>query len=73
MSMMVLRIGFDDYAVPVEDGLKLAEILMRAKRFEVKYINGAQSFHAYEHVNEIICRLISDEMYRIAALAGKPE
>ena len=73
MPVMLVKIGYVEYALPVEDGVKVATLLMGAKTFESKYVNGAHSFYAYEHTHDVACRIISDEMYRLASLAGKPE
>ena len=73
MPMMLVKIGYDEYALSVEDGLKVATLLMESKKFESKYVNGAQSFYAYDHTSDVPCRIVSDELYRLAVLAGKPE
>lgn len=73
MPMMIVKIGYDEYVLSVEDGLKVATLLIEAKKFELKYSNGAHSYHAYDHASGMECRIISDELYRLASLAGKPE
>lgn len=73
MPMMLVKIGYDEYALSVEDGLKVATLLMESKKFDVRHVNGMYSFYAYDHTSDVPCRIVSDELYRLAVLAGKPE
>ena len=77
--MVVFEFGYGKYAVPPKDALAMAEILQRAEKYEKKYrkdeVTGTSdyTYHVWPSPEEINMKLISDDAYRLAKLAGKPE
>jgi hypothetical protein len=77
--MVVFELGYVSYALPPKDALAMAEILQRAERYEKKYRKDESTgihnytYHVYENTDEILMRIVSDDHYRLAKLAGKPE
>jgi hypothetical protein len=77
--MVVFEFGYGKYAVPPKDALAMAEILQRAEKYEKKYrkdeVTGTSdyTYHVWPNPEEINMKLISDDAYRMAKLAGKPE
>ncbi len=77
--MLVMEFGYGQYALPLKDALAIAEILQRAEKYEKKYhkdeVTGVSgyTYHVYTITEEIVMKLISDDVYRMAKLAGKPE
>ena len=81
--MMIVTIGYQDYALPTKDAITLLEILSNAERYEERYITkedkrnttgeAYQTFHAYENDTVFNAKVIPNEKYRLAKLAGKPE
>lgn len=81
--MIVLDLGYHKVVVQPADALKLVEILAKAERFEDKYwsrdermakgMTDEYTYHVYPNDNTYSMRLISDDIYRMAKLAGKPE
>ena len=81
--MMILTIGYQDYALPTKDAVTVMEILSKAERYEDRYVSkddknnttgeGYHTFHVYENETTFSAKVISDEKYRMAKLAGKPE
>lgn len=78
--MVVIEFGYgNSYVMSAKDALALAEIIQRAEKYEKKYrkdeatgTNG-YTFHVWPNNDEILMRVISEESYRLARLAGKPE
>lgn len=77
--MMVVRLGYSDLVMPIKDAVTLGEIMQRAEKYEKKYlredgaIKSGYSYHVWPSEDEITMTLISDDLYRIAKLAGKAE
>lgn len=71
---MVVSLGYGDIVLPTKDAVTLMEILERAERYRMKYNSGAAStFHIWENDTQYTGTLISQDLYRMAKLAGKPE
>ena len=72
--MIVVTMGYADYVMTTEDGFILSELLGRAERYESKYRGGGidNTFHVYPNETAFSVKVISDDIYRIAKLAGKP-
>jgi hypothetical protein len=74
MPKAVIRLGYNDYVVDVEDALRIAQTLTHAPRYEAKGWGDATSYHIWEQPNnEFEIKIISDETVRIATMAGKYE
>lgn len=77
--MVVFEFSYVSYVLPPKDALAMAEILQRAEKYEKKYrkdeVTGTSGYthHVYENSDEMLMRLVSDDHYRMAKLAGKPE
>jgi hypothetical protein len=77
-DMMVMELGYNSIVLPVKDALVVAEIMQRAEKYEKKYNRAADgdntySYHVWPNPDEVAMKLISDDIYRMAKLAGKPE
>lgn len=76
--MMVMEFGYSSLVLSAKDALAMAEIMQRAEKYEKKYRRedgGATTYtyHVWANPDEITMKLISDDIYRMAKLAGKPE
>lgn len=77
--MIVMEIGYNSIVLPIKDALVMAEIMQRAEKYEKKYrkdeVTGTSdyTYHVWPSPEEINMKLISDDAYRLAKLAGKPE
>ena len=82
-EMMIVTIGYQDYALPTKDAITLLELLSRAERYEDRYVSkdakentmgeAYHTFHVYENDTVFNAKVIPNEKYRMAKLAGKPE
>lgn len=76
---MVVRLGYNEVVMSTKDAVALGEIMQRAEKYEKKYIRdegstkSSYSYHVWPSEDEITMTLISDDLYRMAKLAGKPE
>lgn len=83
--MISVSIGYNNYIMPKEAALTLLGILEKAEVFEEKYItqeerssmglpdNQSHTYHVYPNENMFNMKLVSDDLYRMAKLAGKPD
>lgn len=77
--MMIVTVGYGEFAMSPKDAVALSEILQRAERYTKKYhreegdVKSHYTHHAWAHEEEFQMRLVSDDMFRMAKLAGKPE
>ena len=71
---MVVSLGYGDIVLPTKDAVQLLEILEKAERYRQKY-NGSNptTYHIWPQDVEYTGKLITEDMYRMAKLAGKPE
>ena len=78
----ILRLGYLDYILPAEEAVKIMGLLEGAERWESKYhkTTPTQAAHHTYHVYSEEAgaevknlELVSESMYRMAKLAGKPE
>jgi hypothetical protein len=77
-DMVVFELGYVSYVLPPKDALAMAEMLQRAEKYEKKYRREAggdttYTYHVWPNPDEITMKVISDDHYRLAKLAGKPE
>jgi hypothetical protein len=77
----VIQIGYRSYIMEPEEALALLQVIAKAERYEQKYRNeneGGTSYHIWNEAEESrghdagSLRLITDDHYRIAKLAGAP-
>jgi len=73
--MVVVSIPYGDYVVNAEDALVIANVMARAERYQEKYRGGEpNTYHVYPVDGRVAgMHIISDDLYRMAKLAGKPE
>jgi len=80
--MMILSLGYVEYALSTKDAVTIMDILSNAERYEERYISkddknnttgdSYQTFHVYENDTVFSAKVIPNEKYRMAKLAGKP-
>jgi hypothetical protein len=74
----VIQLGYRDYVMEAEDALALLQVVAKAERYQQKYKSaelGGTSYHVWSEEGRLdmgSLRLISDDHYRIAKLAGEP-
>ena len=81
-EMVVVDIGYRKLVMRKEQAMILADILESAESFEEKYWNeekrkekgmtDSYTYHVYHEGSGYSMRLISDHLYEMAKLAGKP-
>lgn len=76
----IVKLGYKDYVLNVEDAVKIMELLENAERYETQYHRAEESetgesynsHHIYDEIeDDRALQLLSDKTYRIAKLAGK--
>ena len=73
MAKATIHLGYDEYVLDVGDALKVGELLAKAEKYERVYDNSSATHYIYPNEDmEWQLRLLSDEFYRMAKLAGKP-
>jgi hypothetical protein len=79
-EMVVIDLGYKSYVMSIKDAVALAEILEKAELYESKWVpteqrgNGPDNtHHVYENDVLVNMKIISDDLYRMAKLAGRPE
>ena len=80
-DMVVIDFGYNTNSLVMspKDALAMAEIMQRAEKYEKKYLPGngggesSYTYHVWPNLGEISMKIISDDNYRMAKLAGKPE
>ena len=81
--MITIDLGYHKYVLPKEEAMKLVEILEKAEMYEAKYwntdkrrekgIDADYTYHVYPNDKSFNMSIITDDHYRLAKLAGKPE
>jgi hypothetical protein len=73
-NMMIASVPYGDWVLSNEDAFKLAEIFSRSERYREKYrTNAPNTHHVYPQEGKMGMFVISDDMYRMAKLAGEPK
>jgi hypothetical protein len=78
MSKIVVAIGYKNYVLDTADAIKVAEALSKAELYDTKYRSqekGGTSVHVWEQDESdstIAMTILSDSLYRMAKLAGRP-
>ena len=79
MTKAIIRFGYDSYVMDAEDALAIHEILARAENYKSKYQRAEEGGTLHyiwdqDGSNETkTIEIMSDSLYRMAKLAGKPE
>lgn len=72
--MMIVSLGYSHYVMPTKDAVQLLEILEKAERYVHKYrANDESTHHVWPNDTTVEAKMIGNDMYRMAKLAGKPE
>lgn len=72
MPKAVIRMGYNDYIVEMEDALAVAKVMTNAQRYQSRGYGETASYHIWdEPKEEVTITIISDEIVRIATMAGK--
>ena len=72
--MMVVTLGYSHYVMQTADAVRVLEILEKAERYQHKYrTNDASTHHVWPNDTTFEARMIGNDLYRMARLAGKPE
>lgn len=72
--MMVVSLGYSHYVMPTRDAVQLLEILEKAERYSYQYrANKVCTHHVWPNDTTFEAKLIGDDLYSMAKLAGKPE
>lgn len=72
---MIVSLGYGSLVLPTDDAVKLMHILEKAEVYRKEYRDKNNSTHhvwAQEDAT-YMATLLSDDLYRMAKLAGKPE
>ena len=78
--MVVVELGYQSYVLPNKDAIALVDILEKAEVYEQKWIPKEQradggedyTYHVYDNERHVTMKVISESLYRMAKLAGKP-
>lgn len=76
--MVVMEFSYVSIVLSPKDALAMAEIMQRAERYEKKYRretggDTTYTYHVWPNPDEVSMKIISDDTYRMAKLAGKAE
>lgn len=81
--MVVIDLGYTSFVMGKEQALGLIDILEKAEIYESKYLSkeererlgttGEYTHHVYPNEKLFNMKVISDDLYRMAKLAGRPE
>ena len=79
MPKAIIQLGYNQYVVDAQDALKVYEIINKAERYRSQYRSredGGTVHYVWpqddqDDIKDI--RIISDSLYQIAKMAGKPE
>lgn len=73
--MVILKLGYSEYAMDAKDAVTIIELLSNAETYEAvwnKAEDGGTTHHVYDSTTQHSITSISDNLYRMAKLAGKP-
>lgn len=75
MSKVIVSIGWgSDFVMDADKALTLLDLLKDAEKYQDKYSKDGNTFHIFPQEKEVATlRVLSNNMYSMAKLAGKPE
>jgi hypothetical protein len=75
MSKVIVSIGWgSDFVMDADKALTLLDLLKDAEKYQDKYNKDGNTFHIFPQEKEVATlRVLSNNMYAMAKLAGKPE
>lgn len=74
-----IELGYESFVLDIDDATTVARILSRAEMFKTEWHSAtrSQTYHIFPRSEKtqdgFTITTISDEVYRVAKLAGKPE
>ena len=81
-KMMIINLGYTEYVMPTKDAVTILELLAKAEKYEERYIGkddknnttgeAYHTYHVYENDGVFSAKVIPNDKYRMAKLAGKP-
>lgn len=73
MTKAVIDIGYNKYVLDLRDAVNVLEVLGKAEKYETKWSKEGTSHYIYPQSDSLgTLTLLSDDLYRMAKLAGKP-
>lgn len=73
MTKAVIEIGYNKYVLDLRDAVDIIESLGKAEKYETKWSKEGTSHYIYPLSDSLgSLTLLSDDLYRMAKLAGKP-
>ena len=73
-TMMIISLGYAHYVLPTKDAVQLLEILEKAERYVHKYqAKDESTHHVWPSDTLFEAKMIGNDLYNMAKLAGKPE
>ena len=80
MDKGIVRLGYQNFVLDLDDALTLTKLLNRAERYDTKWHRGEEgassvtTHHIWEELSEIQeIKIMSENTYRMAKLAGQPQ
>jgi predicted DNA-binding ArsR family transcriptional regulator len=73
--MMIVELGYTKYVVSNKDAVTIADILEKAELYEQKWRkeeDGGTTYHVYDNDKQFTLTTITNSLYSMAKLAGKP-
>lgn len=72
--MMVVSVPYGDWVLNAEDAFALVKLFERSERYQEKYRSGTDNtHHVWAQDSKMTLFAITDDLYRMAKVAGKPE
>jgi predicted DNA-binding ArsR family transcriptional regulator len=74
-DMMIVELGYTKYVMSNKDAVTIADILEKAELYEQKWRkeeDGGTTYHVYDNDKQFTLTTVSESLYRMAKLAGKP-
>jgi predicted DNA-binding ArsR family transcriptional regulator len=80
-KMVVIELGYKSYVLNNKDAISLMEILEKSELYEQVWVRPEDrgdskteyTHHIYENDMQVSMKLVTNDFYRIAKLAGKPD
>lgn len=72
--MMVVSVPYGDWVLNAEDAFALVKLFERSERYQEKYRSGGENtHHVWMQDAKMPMFAITEDLYRMAKVAGKPE
>lgn len=75
MTKAVIRLGYTDYVVELEEAVAITNALANAEEFQQVGYGDDRAYYIWREpkADRVTIQVINDELYRVASMAGKPE